>query len=102
MCNNITAFQVENEEAEKVEMEVGVRGGVYNVSSVEGMAKIIPKAQTADTVREKMVVSHFLLDSEIPHIKLNLFSNIIIIIPTLIGEITRIGALKLQELELHV
>ena len=40
-----------------MEMEVGVRGSVYNVSNVEGMAKIIPKAQTADTLRDQMAVS---------------------------------------------
>ena len=50
---------MENGEAEKIEMEVGVRGNVYNVSNVEGMAKIIPKTQTADTTREKMAVSQF-------------------------------------------
>ena len=51
------AFQLENEETEKLDMEVGVRGNVYNVSSVEGKAKITPKAQTADAVQDKMAVS---------------------------------------------
>ena len=50
-------FQLENEETEKLDMEVGVRGDVYNVSNVEGKAKIIPKAQTADAVQDKMAVS---------------------------------------------
>ena len=51
------AFQLENEETEKLDMEVGVRGNVYNVSNVEGKAKITPKAQTADGVQDKMAVS---------------------------------------------
>ena len=51
------AFQLENEETEKLDMEVGVRGNVYNVSNVEGKAKITPKAQTADAVQDKMAVS---------------------------------------------
>lgn len=49
---------MENEEAEKIEMEVSVRGGVYNVSNVEGMAKITPKApQTTDHAQDVTVVS---------------------------------------------
>ena len=36
---------MENDETERTEMEVGVRGGVYNVCNVEGMAKITPKTQ---------------------------------------------------------
>ena len=51
-------MQVENEETERTEMEVGVRGGVYNVSNVEGMAKITPKTlSSTDTTQHKMVVS---------------------------------------------
>ena len=53
---------MENEDTEKTEMEVGVRGNVYNVSSAEGMAKIIPKAQSADSMRVKVLVSQLLLE----------------------------------------
>ena len=49
---------MENEETERTEMEVGVRGGVYNVSNVEGMAKVTPKTLLpTDTTQNKMVVS---------------------------------------------
>lgn len=51
-------LKVENEEAEKIEMEVSVRGGVYNVSNVEGMAKITPKTpQNTDHAQDVTVVS---------------------------------------------
>lgn len=49
---------MDNEETEKTEMEVGVRGGVYNVSNIEGMAKILAKSQSiTDDTQDKMVVS---------------------------------------------
>ena len=54
----VIIIQVENEESERTEMEVGVRGGVYNVSNVEGMAKITPKTLSpTDSTQDKMVVS---------------------------------------------
>jgi len=54
---------VENDDAERTEMEVGVRGGVYNVSNVEGMAKITPKTLPfADhPVQAKVLVSQRIL-----------------------------------------
>ena len=50
---------MENDEAERTEMEVGVRGGVYNVCNVEGMAKITPKTLsfTDHPAQDKMAVS---------------------------------------------
>ena len=50
---------MENDETERTEMEVGVRGGVYNVCNVEGMAKITPKTLsfTDHSAQDKMAVS---------------------------------------------
>ena len=50
---------MENDETERTEMEVGVRGGLYNVSNVEGMAKITPKTLcfTDHPTQDKIVVS---------------------------------------------
>ena len=54
---------MENEESEKTEMEVGVRGGVYNVSNVDGVPKIIPKSQstTSGNTQSKTVITIIIL-----------------------------------------
>ncbi|XP_022781948.1 uncharacterized protein LOC111322968 [Stylophora pistillata] len=48
---HVKLTEVENEASEKNEMEVGVRGGVYNVSNVDGVPKISPKSQSATSVK---------------------------------------------------
>lgn len=53
---HVKLTEVENGETEKIEMEVGVRGSIYNVSNAEGTAKIIPKAQTTDASGDTVVV----------------------------------------------
>ena len=50
---------MENDDTERTEMEVGVRGGVFNVSNIEGMAKITPKTLsfTDHPTQNKILVS---------------------------------------------
>lgn len=52
---------MENEASEKNEMEVGVRGGVYNVSNVDGVPKISPKSQSATSVKPSQKVIMILM-----------------------------------------
>lgn len=70
-------------------MEVGVRGGVYNVSNVDGVPKISPKSQatTSGDMLSKTVITMVLIRM----MKITIIIIIIIMIVVIILVLMMIG-----------